>query len=143
MGRRLPFLPPSPFLPPGPFPLTWSLSRPLLTAHHAPAALHPPIPGPAPPTPLPAPSAQPSPARQPRPSPLRFAKILTCFKLIRGADDRIVNLGPGAQLCKRCTLKNLDGWAPASGILFLGMLHSLKQYLNPDVKVIYPRQRVR
>jgi len=30
-----------------------------------------------------------------------------------------------------------------TGILFLGMLHSLEQYLNPDVKVIYPRQRPR
>ncbi len=30
-----------------------------------------------------------------------------------------------------------------TGILFLGMLHSLERYLNPDVKVIYPRQRVR
>jgi len=30
-----------------------------------------------------------------------------------------------------------------TGILFLGMLHSLEQYLNPDVKVIYPLQRPR
>jgi len=30
-----------------------------------------------------------------------------------------------------------------TGILFLGMLHSLERYLNPDVKVIYPHQRVR
>ena len=30
-----------------------------------------------------------------------------------------------------------------TGILFLGMLHSLEQYLNPDVKVIYPLQRRR
>jgi len=28
-----------------------------------------------------------------------------------------------------------------TGILFLGMLHSLEQYLNPDVKVIYPLRR--
>jgi hypothetical protein len=30
-----------------------------------------------------------------------------------------------------------------TGILFLGMLHSLERYLNPDVKVIYPLQRPR
>jgi hypothetical protein len=30
-----------------------------------------------------------------------------------------------------------------TGILFLGMLHALEQYLNPDVKVIYPLQRPR
>jgi len=30
-----------------------------------------------------------------------------------------------------------------TGILFLGMLHSLEQYLNPDVKVIYPHRRPR
>ena len=30
-----------------------------------------------------------------------------------------------------------------TGILFLGMLHSLEGYLNPDVKVIYPLQRPR
>jgi len=30
-----------------------------------------------------------------------------------------------------------------TGILFLGMLHSLEQYLNPDVKVIYPLHRPR
>ena len=28
-----------------------------------------------------------------------------------------------------------------TGILFLGMLHSLERYLQPDVKVIYPLQR--
>ena len=28
-----------------------------------------------------------------------------------------------------------------TGILFLGMLHALERYLNPDVKVIYPLQR--
>ena len=28
-----------------------------------------------------------------------------------------------------------------TGILFLGMLHSLERYLNPDVKVIYPLHR--
>ena len=27
-----------------------------------------------------------------------------------------------------------------TGILFLGMLHSLERYLNPDIKVIYPLQ---
>jgi hypothetical protein len=31
----------------------------------------------------------------------------------------------------------------ATGILFLGMLHSVERYLNPDVKVIYPLQRSR
>jgi len=36
------------------------------------------------------------------------------------------------------TLKNGE-----TGILFLGMLHSLEQYLQPDVKVIYPLQRPR
>jgi hypothetical protein len=30
-----------------------------------------------------------------------------------------------------------------TGILFLGMLHSLERYLQPDVKVIYPLQRPR
>ena len=30
-----------------------------------------------------------------------------------------------------------------TGILFLGMLHSLERYLNPDVKVIYPLHRSR
>ena len=30
-----------------------------------------------------------------------------------------------------------------TGILFLGMLHSLQRYLQPDVKVIYPVQRPR
>jgi hypothetical protein len=30
-----------------------------------------------------------------------------------------------------------------TGILFLGMLHSLERYLNPDVKVIYPLCRPR
>jgi len=30
-----------------------------------------------------------------------------------------------------------------TGILFLGMLHSLEQFLNPDVKVIYPLHRPR
>ena len=30
-----------------------------------------------------------------------------------------------------------------TGILFLGMLHSLERYLNPDVKVIYPLHRPR
>ncbi len=28
-----------------------------------------------------------------------------------------------------------------TGILFLGMLHSLERYLKQDVKVIYPLQR--
>jgi hypothetical protein len=36
------------------------------------------------------------------------------------------------------TLKNGE-----TGILFLGMLHSLERYLNPDVKVIYPLHRPR
>ncbi|HLD47687.1 MAG TPA: hypothetical protein VJA64_07675 [Desulfobaccales bacterium] len=36
------------------------------------------------------------------------------------------------------TLKNGE-----TGILFLGMLHSLERYLQPDVKVIYPLQRPR
>jgi len=30
-----------------------------------------------------------------------------------------------------------------TGILFLGMLHSLERHLDPDVMVIYPRQRLR
>jgi hypothetical protein len=30
-----------------------------------------------------------------------------------------------------------------TGILFLGMLHSVERYLNPDVKVIYPLHRPR
>jgi hypothetical protein len=30
-----------------------------------------------------------------------------------------------------------------TGILFLGMLHSLERDLQPDVKVIYPLQRPR
>ena len=30
-----------------------------------------------------------------------------------------------------------------TGILFLGMLHSLEGYLHPDVKVIYPLRRSR
>ncbi len=30
-----------------------------------------------------------------------------------------------------------------TGILFLGVLHSVERYLNPDVKVIYPLQRRR
>lgn len=36
------------------------------------------------------------------------------------------------------TLKNGE-----TGILFLGMLHSLERYLQPDVEVIYPLQRPR
>jgi hypothetical protein len=36
------------------------------------------------------------------------------------------------------TLKNGE-----TGILFLGMLHSLEGYLHPDIKVIYPLQRSR
>ena len=34
------------------------------------------------------------------------------------------------------------GWLGA-GLLFLGMLHSMERYLNPDVKVIYPLHRPR
>lgn len=30
-----------------------------------------------------------------------------------------------------------------TGILFLGMLHSVEQHLNPDIKVIYPVHRPR
>ena len=30
-----------------------------------------------------------------------------------------------------------------TGILFLGMLHSVERYLHPDVKVIYPLHRPR
>jgi len=36
------------------------------------------------------------------------------------------------------TLKNGE-----TGILFLGMLHSLERYLHPDVKVVYPLHRSR
>ena len=33
--------------------------------------------------------------------------------------------------------------AGETGILFLGMLHSLERYLHPDIKVIYPLHRPR
>ncbi|MBM4286302.1 MAG: hypothetical protein FJ128_13815 [Deltaproteobacteria bacterium] len=70
---------------------------------------------------------------------------------LRGSTPRAAGLAARGRALSDALLKRRDQFigqrinetlkSGETGILFLGMLHSLERYLQPDVKVIYPLQR--